>query len=244
MQRVHKWFNVFGANTDVGKTVAVTGLALAALRRCDHVGYIKPVQTGSAHGHSDEATIAEYVNEFANASLDYGRLHMNTLYSWGEPVSPHIAAKGDENLPSDQVLYDRVLEEMERMSKCEVGIIETAGGVLSPAPSGTPQASLYYALPMNHILVADGKLGGISTTLTSLEALDARDCSVSAVLMIEDKSLGNGDYIRDYWQEAKCFSLPMLPEDPETPLFDWHAENSPIFDNILEHILEQDNEDI
>lgn len=49
--RIHQ---IFGANTDVGKTVITTALALASVSRGKQVRYIKPVSTGPISDADDE----------------------------------------------------------------------------------------------------------------------------------------------------------------------------------------------
>jgi dethiobiotin synthetase/adenosylmethionine--8-amino-7-oxononanoate aminotransferase len=62
-------------------------------------------------------------------------------------------------------------------------LIETAGGVLSPASrSGTLQADLYRPLRLPGILVGDASLGGISSTLAAYEALRKRGYDVPAIV--------------------------------------------------------------
>ena len=97
--RLHQ---VFGANTDVGKTIFTTALCLAssALPLSDatppptdvwsasqrglgeRVHYLKPVSTG-ALDDADDAHVSRYV-----ASARY-----KTLYRFSEPVSPHLAVE-------------------------------------------------------------------------------------------------------------------------------------------------------
>ncbi|SNX83783.1 related to Adenosylmethionine-8-amino-7-oxononanoate aminotransferase [Melanopsichium pennsylvanicum] len=97
--RVHQ---VFGANTDVGKTIFTTALCLASsalpLNNTqsvasdvftasqaglgERVHYLKPVSTG-ALADSDDAHISTYA---PNTSY-------KTLYRFSEPVSPHLAVE-------------------------------------------------------------------------------------------------------------------------------------------------------
>jgi dethiobiotin synthetase/adenosylmethionine--8-amino-7-oxononanoate aminotransferase len=44
---------VFGANTEVGKTVFTTALVRAALQKKRHVLYLKPVSTGPVEDEDD-----------------------------------------------------------------------------------------------------------------------------------------------------------------------------------------------
>jgi dethiobiotin synthetase/adenosylmethionine--8-amino-7-oxononanoate aminotransferase len=49
--RVHQ---VFGANTDVGKTILTSGLVRASAAKKNRVFYLKPVSTGSLQDADDE----------------------------------------------------------------------------------------------------------------------------------------------------------------------------------------------
>jgi dethiobiotin synthetase/adenosylmethionine--8-amino-7-oxononanoate aminotransferase len=49
--RVHQ---VFGANTDVGKTVLTSGLVRASATKKNHVFYLKSVSTGPMQDADDE----------------------------------------------------------------------------------------------------------------------------------------------------------------------------------------------
>jgi dethiobiotin synthetase/adenosylmethionine--8-amino-7-oxononanoate aminotransferase len=142
--------------------------------------------------------------------------------------------------------------------------IETAGGVLSPSSSSphnnqryhaknstgwgwVPQADLYMPLRevVSVILIGDGRLGGISATLSSLEALVTRGYNVSGILMIrpdgEEKNqhTTNREALIEYARsvassmnaptcpifhnpEASILNFPALPPEPE-PLMEWYT---------------------
>jgi len=72
-----------------------------------------------------------------------------TLYAWKEAVSPHLAAEKENGVVEDSLVLetlekclrkeeDRKVEEMNVFC-----VVETAGGVASPGPSGTLQCDLY-----------------------------------------------------------------------------------------------------
>lgn len=48
--RIHQ---IFGANTDVGKTIISTALARASLAKADRVIYLKPVSSGPPEDADD-----------------------------------------------------------------------------------------------------------------------------------------------------------------------------------------------
>lgn len=48
--RVHQ---IFGANTDVGKTILTTALVTASAQKGHHVCYLKPISTGAPEDADD-----------------------------------------------------------------------------------------------------------------------------------------------------------------------------------------------
>lgn len=248
MLSTRRWL-VFGANTDVGKTVVTAGVAAAAARALDSVAYLKPLQTGSDEGHSDEATVAAVVAAHGGkgeAGLAQGR--RETLFTWGPAVSPHVAAAASGGLiPSSEEVGGALRASLARHQQPGLVLVESAGGVLSPGPDGTAQADLFAALAadcdLRVLLVGDGKLGGISTTLTAYEALRARGFSVGAVAMIEDLAagLGNSEYVRTAVNRvdsnAAFCGFPGLPADQAVPLDDWYRAHAACFDGLLGHLM-------
>ncbi|KAL7513562.1 hypothetical protein ACHAXN_010795 [Cyclotella atomus] len=200
----HRTHLVFGANTDVGKSVVSTGLVRAAAAATDSgtVNYIKPLQCGG----SDESFVVRH------DSQSQSNITCKTLFTWMTPASPHLASRW-ENLPvSDEQITLSLTESMKLIQSSSMNsttIIETAGGALSPS-SWSPdnasaagnrlgwstQADLYSPIHIPVVFVGDGKLGGISVTLSTLEALWNRGYSVDAVVFI-NSGTGNGGNDQD-----------------------------------------------
>lgn len=91
-------FQIFGANTGVGKTIVSTLLAKRFGKVNSTAFYLKPVQTGS-----DESIDSRFVSlrRLDDRALMCPRhlkqyatnLTQKTLFRWGPPVSPHLAAR-------------------------------------------------------------------------------------------------------------------------------------------------------
>lgn len=285
---------VFGANTDLGKTVLTAALmsAAAAPRGGDDTAaphaahYVKPLQCGG----SDEA----FVRRHAAAAVGGGGT-ARTLFAWTTPASPHVAARAEDAPASDtEVLaaLDATLAELDgaggrpahRGAPGAEGSsvwIETAGGALSPGPASprnagprhardgasgwgwTPQADLYAPLRSRAaaVLVGDGRLGGIGTTLATLEALLARGFDVAGILLLRDPDGGDADVNRDALREyaatlagmgaaeacrglcadpaRSIVALPALPPEPE-PLAEWYASGGvrePMEEFVHDHLF-------
>lgn len=160
--------------------------------------YIKPIQAGSP---SD----AGFISRHAPATT-----RSTTLFSYTSPVSPHLAAARDGITTSDSEIVDAVVDEIkmalgradsrgglgdggsgtggepaaDRDAEESLVLVESAGGVLSPAPSGSLQADAFRAMRLPVVLVGDGRLGGIGVTLSALESLRMRGYTVLAIALI------------------------------------------------------------
>lgn len=93
-------------------------------------------------------------------------------------------------------------------------IIETAGGVLSPGPSGTPQADILRPLRLPSVLVGDHRLGGIGSTISAAESLKIRGYDIDAVICFDDQSqYKNAPYLQKYFKDMGISTviLPWIP---------------------------------
>mmetsp|Transcript_13916 Transcript_13916/g.24883 ORF Transcript_13916/g.24883 Transcript_13916/m.24883 type:complete len:268 (+) Transcript_13916:266-1069(+) len=241
---------IFGANTDVGKTVVAGGLVRSACAAFgpSHTDYIKILQTGTDEGHSDE----RFVRNAASVADPKDKLRSKTLFSWGPAVSPHLAAEQlrwvDGQLPPSDAEVLKATRDAVAAAKSDsrATFIETAGGVLSPGPTGQMQADMYKPLSMPVLMVGDGRLGGISTTLTAYEALYHRKMNVPVVAVIGDpeERYGNVEFLSHMLAPygVKVFALKSLPE-PEVPLEQWYAFQQPRFDAMLKLLMEANPEE-
>jgi dethiobiotin synthetase/adenosylmethionine--8-amino-7-oxononanoate aminotransferase len=251
---------IFGANTDVGKTLVSTGLVRASLQNSSFVNYIKPLQCGG----SDQAFVEKHISSNSN-------LHGQTLFSWETPASPHVASI-KENLPkSDEEVLGALESALMDISKACLSQattttwIETAGGVLSPSAASplnqspdhaftngwgwSTQADLYrpFAKFAPVVLVGDGRLGGISATLSAMESLLIRGYDIAG-MVVPETGYDNASALRDYASRKSklhseggrilfpnpsdsIVSLPEIPPYPE-PLHEWY--DSPQVSETLE----------
>ncbi|THX04562.1 PLP-dependent transferase [Aureobasidium pullulans] len=198
---------VYGANTGVGKTVVSTLLCKALRKRLPdyNVHYLKPISTGPLEDQ-DNRHITRYSKDITS----------KTLLQFDDPVSPHIAARISKEPIDDQSILTRVYDELLSYAtgKDAVAVVETAGGVLSPAPSGNVQADLYRPLRLPTLLVGDHRLGGIGSTISSWESLHVRGYDVNSVLLFEESRYDNHTYLREYFKERGILTLS-LPPPPE-----------------------------
>lgn len=93
-------------------------------------------------------------------------------------------------------------------------MVETAGGVHSPTPSGSSQADLYRPLRLPIWLVADHRLGGISASISAFESLHLRGYDVDGVFQFRDDHYQNHEYLKGYF-ERKGISTISIPPPPK-----------------------------
>ncbi|KAL2828150.1 putative bifunctional diaminopelargonate synthase [Aspergillus cavernicola] len=201
---------VYGANTDVGKTIVSTILCNAVNHRNaeEKSAFLKPVSTGSLDEADDR-----HLQRHAPNTLT------KCLYQFDEPVSPHIAARQKKfTIPRDDEILSSVHKTLSSWAGNGVSfaLVETAGGVHSPGPNGNSQADLYRPLRLPIILVADSRLGGISSSISAYESLLVRGYDVQSVLLFWDDYYQNHEYLGNYFRN-KSIPLVPLPPPPRRP---------------------------
>ncbi|KAF9109343.1 hypothetical protein BGX27_007728 [Mortierella sp. AM989] len=179
-------YQVFAANTNVGKTILSTGLVRAAAalsigadKKKTKALYVKPVQTG--YPVDCDARHPPPDSEVLQATINSLRVFKQTL------------GQSDKGW----------------------ALLETAGGVNSPIMSGELQSKFYRPLRLPTVLVGDSHLGGISTTLTSYESLHQYGYDIPALLLFDNKSR-NHQFLEKYLAKAENRPLiHVLPSPPE-----------------------------
>ncbi|XVF34248.1 hypothetical protein REPUB_Repub18cG0043300 [Reevesia pubescens] len=170
-----------------------------------------------------------------------------TLYAWEGALSPHLAAEREGGAVGDSEVVKKV-ESRLREGLLEGGaererldgfcVVETAGGVASPGPSGTLQCDLYRPLRFPGVLVGDGRLGGISGTISAYESLKLRGYDVVAIV-IEDHGLVNEMPLMSYMRNrVPVLVLPPIPQDPSNDLMEWFDESQNVFNSLKDIMLE------
>ncbi|CAL5868918.1 uncharacterized protein PFLUO_LOCUS3145 [Penicillium psychrofluorescens] len=197
---------VYGANTDVGKTIVSTVLCNAVQRQKQQAAFLKPVSTGPLDDADDQ-----HLKRFGAGTLT------KCLYQFDEPVSPHIAAR-QKTIPRDDDLLASIHKTLTGWAQSDIdfALVETAGGVHSPGPNGNSQADLYRPLRLPIVLVADARLGGISCSISAYESLLLRGYDVQSVLLFRDDYYKNHEYLREFFNN-KSIPLVPLPAPPARP---------------------------
>ena len=174
LQPNHRTHLMFGANTDVGKTIITAGLIRASLLRHggnvplpphQHdvtVNYIKPLQCGSLDTGGDQGFVERYVanaisnrhnnnNNKSKNSTTSPKFTAQTLFRWSTASSPHVACRIEQCPVSDAEVLHKLHATLSTIlpssSSSSTTYIETAGGVLSPSSSSPNNRH-----PQRHVL--------------------------------------------------------------------------------------------
>ncbi|KAK9327947.1 pyridoxal phosphate-dependent transferase [Lipomyces starkeyi] len=201
-------YQVYGANTNVGKTIISTAICNSLRRKFpdQKIWYLKPVSTGPL-AEADDCHVGKFVSG----------INADCLFQFDEPVSPHIAAQqSSDNVPSDSELLQSIYSKLSQYADRAPGwaLVETAGGVHSPGPSGTSQVDLYRPLRLPTILVGDSNLGGISSSISAFESLHVRGYDTNLILLFSNHKYKNHEYLVDYFSKRNVtvLSIPAPPE--------------------------------
>ena len=233
---IHPAFAVWGADTDVGKTLVSAGVAFAAVRdRGLSIRYVKPVQTGWP-ADSDAATVAGAaglgveVGDHAGALLPPGStpststLHgsATTLFAWALPASPAAAALAESRpVPSEEEVAAAVAAALAGAPTSTLALVESAGGPASPGPRDVLQADgAWRALRLPPLLVGSPRLGGVSATLAAAEFLSLRGHGPpgSVVLVAPPGGLPPG-HVASLERHLAALTLAVEPGAPPHRLF-------------------------
>lgn len=197
---------VTGTDTNVGKTL-LTALLLRHIRSSGrHALAMKPFCSG---GRSDARIL--------RAAQD-NELPLDTVnpYPFREPVAPLVAARRQGiHVPMRDVL--KRIEQLQR--RCEILLVEGAGGLFVPLGESFTVADLITALRCRVIVVAANRLGVINHVLLTVRALPKASRRKATIVLMQSpqKNLAtrtNAELIAEFSGGREVFELPFLGKTP------------------------------
>ncbi|MBX9704185.1 MAG: aminotransferase class III-fold pyridoxal phosphate-dependent enzyme, partial [Silvanigrellaceae bacterium] len=209
------------------------------------VYYVKPIQTGGACDERDDAFVKA-------SSSSNPNLVVKNFATYAQPISPHRAARLENHVITDNAVQEYLKTYLEdcalQVSKKggeekTIFFIETAGGVASPTAQGNIQCQLYRPFRFPVIFIADFRLGGISTAISSYELLKAHGYDISCILCLAGEH-ENGAYLAQYYgKECKVFVFSNLPprskdtHDPQGFVQSWREQNQKQTALVISHLF-------
>lgn len=176
--------NIFitATGTDVGKTY-ISALILKKMREAGfNAGYFKPVLSGviEKNGKLIESD-CNYVLTTAKIPADANDC---VAYWWKEAVSPHLAA---ERFGNDIDITDIKKKYQEKQKQYDYLLIEGAGGITCPLRLKNNEKyllkDLIKDLNTNIIIVADGGLGTINSTILTVEYAKQHNIKIEGIIL-------------------------------------------------------------
>ena len=168
--------------TDVGKTY-VSALIIKKMREAGfNCGYFKPVLSGvEEEGGKLRVSDANYVVSTARIPISPDDC---VTYWWKEAVSPHLAAKR----AGDIIDTDKIKSHLDKISRdFDYILIEGAGGITCPLRLDRDEKyllkDLIKELETNIVIVADGGLGTINSTLLTVDYARANGIDVAGIIL-------------------------------------------------------------
>ena len=176
--------NIFitATGTDIGKTY-VSALIVKKMRESGfNCGYFKPVLSGVAE--KDGKLIESDCNYVVNTAEIPTTADDCVAYWWKEAVSPHLAAKRADM----EIDTSKIKTEFERKNKeFDYLLVEGAGGITSPLRLENNEKyllkDLIKELNAPIIIVADGGLGTINSTLLTVEYARANNIKIAGIIL-------------------------------------------------------------
>ena len=165
---------VTGTDTGVGKTFVSAGLCAWLRARGEDVLGFKPVESGTNENDGVPGD-AELLARCCGTGLQ-----ACNVYALAEPLAPMVAARR-EGATIEVARLDSAFERASAAS--DFLIVEGVGGALVEVADGLPVADLAVRWNLPALVVAANRLGVLSHTLLTVEALQSRGVSVLGVVL-------------------------------------------------------------
>lgn len=207
---------VLGTDTDVGKTY-VSCLLVRYLREqllaergpelglTRGVGVYKPVASGWTPGEPGDP---EHLLAAAGEAWPLERVCPQRFLA---PLAPPLAAQREGRQVDPQLLLSGAQWWTER---CDILLVEGAGGALSPLSTYTTVLDLAAELKYPVILIAEHRLGMMNHILLTLEAIERRKLECLA-LIINEVRAPNDRHAQ--WPQLNESLLGLAPFCPNLP---------------------------
>jgi dethiobiotin synthetase len=205
-----KAYFISGTGTGVGKTRFTAKTAQLALSLGLKTAVMKPVQTGVSDIESGD--LGE-IRRTAPGLLALPR-ELACPYLLKFEASPHLAAEC-ENVEIDIARIERAVDEIRRVHKPDLLLLEGAGGVRVPISRSCETASMMARLGFPAIVVGDARLGTINHTLLTVDWLRLNGVEVAGVAinrMPDEPGPVEKDNLRCVEEGGKLKILAILPE--------------------------------
>jgi dethiobiotin synthetase len=175
-------FFVTATGTDIGKTYITAGILRAARQAGRRASAIKPILSGydpENPANSDSAILLAAMGRPVTAA----NIAAITPWRFAAPLSPDMAAARENRRINPKTVA--AFCQAAIAAGPDLLLIEGAGGAMAPISASSTNCGLITALNLPAILVAGTYLGTISHTITTAEALLARNVTIETIVLSE-----------------------------------------------------------
>ncbi|HSG72061.1 MAG TPA: dethiobiotin synthase [Planctomycetaceae bacterium] len=170
---------ITGTDTDVGKTLVAGAIAAELLADGRSVGIYKPVCSGGERTAGGSLVWTDVESHFSVLQKKYPR-ELICPQCYEAPAAPPVAARA-ENRTVDRNLISMGVSRWK--SRVELLLIEGVGGFLCPLTETESVADFAVELSCPVVIVSADRLGTISHTLLTLEAIQHRGLSIAGIVL-------------------------------------------------------------
>ena len=217
---------VTGTDTGIGKTYAAAMIARSLRRVGASVGVYKPAASGCRHVEGQ--LVSDDAVSLWEAAGQPGDVADVCPQRFEAPLAPHLAARA-EGKELDTGLVRSGLQHWDR--RCDVVIVEGAGGLLSPMGDKEYVADLACDFGYPLVVVAPNVLGVINQTLQTLltAATYRQGLGVAGVILNDVVPTRDDPSQASNFDELVCRCSPWVltrtlwGSDQESPVVDWLA---------------------
>jgi dethiobiotin synthetase len=163
MRKPPRGLFITGTDTGVGKTYVAAMIARALAASGVRVGVYKPVASGCRR--AGRTLVSDDAVELWEAAGRPGKLAAVCPQRFAAPLAPHLAAHAEKNRVDPKLLRAGL---SAWMGKCDVVLVEGAGGLFSPVSDEDFVADLAWDFGYPLVVVAANRLGTINATLQTL----------------------------------------------------------------------------
>lgn len=206
---------VSGIDTDAGKSYCTAYLARELSRLGQRVITQKFIQTGNV-GHSEDIDLHRRIMGTGLLPEDCEGLTMPEIFSY--PASPLLASRIDQR----PIRFKRISQAaIELARRYDVVFMEGAGGLMVPLT--LELLTIDYIAQQHYplLFVTSGKLGSVSHTLLSLEAIKRRGIRLHTMLynlyptlpdptIQDDTRLYLKQYLAKHFPDAGWIEVPVI----------------------------------
>lgn len=195
---------ITGIGTDIGKSWATGWLAKQFSAKGKSVITQKFIQTGNT-GMSEDIELHRRIMGIPLQQVDLEHTTCPVIFTY--PASPHLSAMIDKR-EIDFKLIEDCTRKLENLY--DIVLIEGAGGLMVPLKEDYLTIDYIWDRRIPMVVVTNGRLGSISDTLLTLDAIERRGMKLYGVIYNThfDSDETIAAETRKYLQEAVAGHFP------------------------------------